>query len=73
MSEAYIVLQCTSVGIICTGLLIVKKKFWMLRQWFQIITQCTAFSPYTAMDSFFFLPFLDSSAWLLTFGRIYNC
>ena len=27
MSEAYIVLQCTSVGIICTGLLIVKKNF----------------------------------------------
>ena len=65
-------LQCTSVGII--WLLIVKKNFDVETVISDYITQCIAFSPYTAMDSFFFPPFfLDSSAWLLTFGRIDNC
>ena len=72
MSEAYIVLQCTSVGIICTGLLVVKKIFdveIVISDYYPMHSLFTLHSH----GQLFFLPFLDSSAWLLTFGRIDNC
>ena len=68
MSEAYIVLKCTSVGII--WLLIVKKNFDVETKISDYYPLHSLFTLHSHGQLFFPSLFLDSSAWLLTFGHI---